>query len=80
MEIRVNVPEEVTAEAERRGLPVEKYVEDLLAEQVAPPVVERRQRTPEEVRAWLDALAQSSESVPPLPEVITRDWIYGDHD
>jgi hypothetical protein len=80
MEIRVNVPDGVAEEAERRGLPVEKYVEELLAEQLAPSVALRKLRTPEQVRAWLDALAQYSDKVPPLPEVITRDWIYGDHD
>jgi len=37
------------------------------------------ERTPEEIRAWLDSLAQFSDKIPPLPENITRDWIYQDH-
>lgn len=80
MEIRVNVPDGVAVEAERSGLPVEKYVERLLEELVVVSAAGRTHRTPEQVRAWLDALAQYSDKVPPLPEVITRDWIYGDHD
>jgi len=34
----------------------------------------------EEIRAWLDSLAQFSNKIPPLPENITREWIYQDHD
>jgi hypothetical protein len=81
MEIRVNVPDELAVRAQTRGVPLEKYVEELLAAQIpsllaelAPP------RTPEEVRAWLDALAQFSDKIPPLPENLTREWIYQDHD
>ncbi len=36
-------------------------------------------RTPERVRAWLDALAQFSNKIPPLPDIISREWIYQDH-
>jgi hypothetical protein len=37
-------------------------------------------RNHQEIRAWLDSLAQFSDKVPPLPEKITREWIYQDHD
>ncbi len=81
MEIRVNVPDELASQAESRGLPVEKYAEELLAERVATLSTEPKKRmTPEEIRAWLDKFAQFSHKIPELPEVITRDWIYGDHD
>jgi hypothetical protein len=36
-------------------------------------------RSSEEIRAWLDSLAQFSDKIPPLPETISRDWIYQDH-
>jgi hypothetical protein len=36
-------------------------------------------RSPEEIREWLDSLAQFSDKIPLLPENITRDWIYQDH-
>ena len=76
----MKIPDELAARAKSRGLRVEDYVMELLAQQLgqlqagASPV-----RTPEEIRAWLDSLAQFSDKIPPLPEDITRDWIYQDH-
>jgi hypothetical protein len=35
--------------------------------------------TPVEIRAWLDSLAQFSGKIPPLPETISREWIYQEH-
>jgi len=81
MVIKVNVPEEIASLARARGVPLETYVEELLAQQVAPvPPEARRLQTPEQVRAWLDSLAQFSDKIPPLPENISREWIYQDHD
>jgi hypothetical protein len=80
MEVTVKIPDELAARAKSRGLRVEDYIVELLAQQLrqqhggASPV-----RTPEEIRAWLDSLAQFSDKIPPLPENITRDWIYQDH-
>lgn len=37
-------------------------------------------RGQKEIRAWLDSLAQFSDEIPPLPEKITREWIYQDYD
>jgi len=80
MEITVHIPDQLAAQAEARGVRLETYVEQLLAQQIAvhegvPPL-----RTPEAIRHWLDALAQFSDKVPPLPETISRDWLYQDHD
>jgi len=81
MEIRVNVPDELATQAQSRGVPVEAYVEELLAQQVrAAPAGGQQLRTPEQIRAWLDSLAQFSDKIPPLPETISREWIYQDHD
>jgi len=81
MVIRVNVPDEVAAQARLRGVSVETYVEELLAREASAPSVEAAKlRTPEQVRAWLDALAQFSDEIPPLPETISREWLYQDHD
>jgi hypothetical protein len=33
-----------------------------------------------EIRAWLDSLCQFSEKIPPLPEHISREWLYQDRD
>jgi myosin heavy subunit len=81
MVIRVNVPDELAAQAQMRGVPLEEFVEQLLAEQVAarsPQTVQPR--TPEQIRAWLDSLAQFSNKIPPLPDVVSREWIYQDRD
>ena len=78
--IRVNVPDELAAQAQMRGLPLEEFVEQLLAEQVARSAQAVQPRTPEQIRAWLDSLAQFSNKIPPLPKVVSRAWIYQDHD
>lgn len=81
MKIRVNIPDELAAQARARGLQPEAYVEEILAQQVGVQAVgARRLRTPEEIRSWLDSLAQFSDEIPPLPETISREWIYQDHD
>jgi hypothetical protein len=81
MEIRVNVPDELAMQAQARGVPVEAYVEELLARQVGPrPAGGGQSRTPEQVRAWLDSLAQFSDKIPAMPDTISREWIYQDHD
>jgi hypothetical protein len=81
MEIRVDIPEELGFQAESRGVPVKEYAEELLAEGLALRSTDARKRmTGEEIRDWLDSFAQFSHKIPELPEVITRDWIYGDHD
>jgi post-segregation antitoxin (ccd killing protein) len=80
MKVTVKIPDELAAHAKARGLRVEAYVEEILAQQLgAQPSGDRRPRTPEEIRAWLDSLAQFSDKIPPLPETITREWIYQEH-
>ena len=80
MEINVKIPDELIAQAKARGLRVEAYIEELLARQLeARPQAAPRARTPEEIRAWLDSLAQFSDKIPPLPETISREWIYQEH-
>jgi post-segregation antitoxin (ccd killing protein) len=81
MEITVKVSDELAARAKARGLQVQAYVEEILAQQTE---INRpangRLRTREEIRAWLDSLAQFSDKIPPLPEIISREWIYKDRD
>ena len=80
MEIKVKVPEELAAQASARGLRVEAYIEEILAQRLGTQSSSvRRPQTREEIRAWLDSLAQFSEKIPPLPETISREWIYQDH-
>lgn len=80
MEVKVKVPEEIAAQAKARGVRVEDYVLEILAQQAAGRATNGAQpKTSEEIRAWLDSLAQFSDKIPPLPETISRDWIYQDH-
>jgi post-segregation antitoxin (ccd killing protein) len=81
MEVTVKIPDEIAARAKARGLRVEAYIEEILAQQSGRQSSRpQRPRSPEEIRAWLDSLAQFSEKIPPLPETISREWIYQGHD
>lgn len=80
MEVTVKIPDEIAVRAKASGLRLEAYVEEILTQlfgattrRVGPP------RTPEQIREWLDSLAQFSEKIPPLPETISREWIYQEH-
>jgi len=80
MEITVKIPNEIAAQAKARGMSVDAYIEEILSQQIGvrPPEVPQP-RTPAEIRAWLDSLAQFSDRIPPLPETISREWIYQEH-
>lgn len=80
MVIKINVPEGLAEKAKARGLSVEAYAEEILAQEFTRNTMAPRLRTPEEIRGWIDSLAQFSDKIPPLPETITREWIYQDHD
>jgi post-segregation antitoxin (ccd killing protein) len=79
MEVKIKIPDELAAQAHSRGLEITAYIEDILAQQVVQSAEGREPGTPEEIRAWLDSLAQFSEKIPPLPETISRQWIYQEH-
>jgi hypothetical protein len=54
----------------------------LLKEAVAGagPIVQRG-RSPEQIREWIDSLAEFSDRIPAIPgETFSRDTIYSDHD
>jgi post-segregation antitoxin (ccd killing protein) len=80
MVVTVNIPDELAEAAKARGLSLESYVQEILAQQLARPTETRQPRTQEEIRGWLDSLAQFSDKIPPLPETISREWLYQDHD
>jgi hypothetical protein len=81
MKVTVKIPDEIAARAKARGLRVEEYIEEILGQQLgAQPTGNGRPKTPAEIRAWLDSLAQFSDKIPPLPETISREWIYQEHD
>ncbi|HEY2393201.1 MAG TPA: type II toxin-antitoxin system CcdA family antitoxin [Candidatus Angelobacter sp.] len=81
MKINVKIPDELAAQANALGMALEAYVEQILTQQVMERKAEKQMpRDQNEIRAWLDSLAQFSDKIPPLPENITRDWVYLDHD
>lgn len=81
VEITLKVSDQIVAQAKARGLTVEEYIEEVLARQAGTGSPEaRRPLAPGEIREWLDSLAQFSDKIPPLPETITREWIYQEHD
>lgn len=81
MEVKVKIPEEIAAAAKAHGVRVEEYVEELLRERAG----NGGRATAElgnahQIESWLGRLAQFSEKIPPLPESLTREWIYQDHE
>jgi hypothetical protein len=80
MEVTVKIPEKLAEEARARGVPVPAYIEELLSERAAYTTGVRSLRTQDEIRNWLESLAQFSDKIPQLPETISREWIYLDHD
>ena len=79
MQITVNIPDELASEAQSQGLTLQAYVERVLASRLPAKTV-RPFRSEEEIRSWLDSLAQFSEKIPSLPKTISREWLYQDHD
>lgn len=81
MKVTIKIPAELADRARARGFKLETYIENLLAQQAAAQLPSaRKSRTPKDIRAWLDSLAQFSEKIPPLPETISREWIYQEHE
>jgi hypothetical protein len=80
MVVTVNVPDELATQAKARGLSLEAYVHEILAQQIAGHAHMEQPRSPEQIRIWLDSLAQFSDKIQPLPEIVSREWIYQDHD
>ncbi len=80
LDIKPEVAERLTAEANERGVSVEAFLEALLDEAQALPVRPSR-ATFEEFKSTLDALAEGSEARLVLSDEATaRKGIYADHD
>ena len=82
MQVTVNIPDELAAQVQSRGLTPQVYVERLIAEQTATarrPVAQ--QLSPEEFESSLDELTRYSDKIPALPaEAFSRESLYQDHD
>jgi hypothetical protein len=87
MQVTVEIPDELAAQVQARGLAPKSYVEGLIADQAA--LLEASgsslelssDLSPEEFNASLDALARYSEKIPSLPiEAFTRESFYQDRE
>jgi hypothetical protein len=82
MQITVDIPDELAAKVQARGLTPESYVRGLIedAERSAPvPIHLREPRM--SIEEFLEAMAANSDKIPVLPdEAFTRESFYQDHD
>jgi hypothetical protein len=91
MQVTLDIPDEVAAQAEARGVPVESYIRGILEQAAAipspaptqsdPPGPPRRKRTREELHAFFEEFAQFSDQIPDLAGMtFDREMVYPDHD
>lgn len=82
MQVTVDIPDQLAAQAEARGVPVESYVRGILEElATARPRPSARRRTREELEAFFEEFAQFSDKIPDLSgKTFDREMIYEDHD
>ena len=81
VQVSLEIPDELAAQAKAQGIPVERYVQDLLQRAVPRAAPPERKRTVEEFHAWLEEFAQFSDKIPVLSdEAISREAIYENRD
>jgi hypothetical protein len=82
MRITIEIPDELAAKAEARGLTTESYVRSLIdsAAGIAPlPLPPAKPRM--DIEEFVRAMAANSDKIPQLPdEAFTRESFYQDHD
>lgn len=80
MQITVNIPDELAAQAQARGMTTESYIERLI-EDAARSEIERQQAPVRDMEAFFREMAAYSDKIPQLPdEAFTRESFYQDHD
>jgi len=81
VELNPEMEAQMTAEAQARGMAVEKYAQRLLQEAMASMPKHHFRAGQEEFRTFLDALASKAPNVEQLrTETFSREMIYGEHD
>ena len=65
MQITVTIPDELAAQAHAHGLSVEAYVQSLVAEARRTSLSPGRPRTPEQIEAFFEAMAEGSQETEP---------------
>jgi hypothetical protein len=82
MQVTLTISDELAAQANARGVPLEVYVQNLIV-QAAPKALDSstRRRTFGEFHAWLEEFTQYSSKMPILSDqAISRETIYQDRD
>jgi len=82
MQITVEIPDELAAQVQARGMSPEEYVRSLVEDAVrnAPSLAEPPQPK-RDMEAFFKGMAAYSEKIPQLPdEAFTRESFYQDHD
>jgi hypothetical protein len=79
MHIIVTVPDELSAQAQARGISVEAFVQSLVEEARLRSLSPSQPRTPEEIEAFFAAMAEGSQELPSLPteELHARELLPG---
>jgi hypothetical protein len=79
MRVVVTVPDELAAQAQARGVPVQAYIQRLVEEAAHGPESSPALRSPERIEAFFEAMAEGSLTIPALPtESFTRESFYQD--
>ena len=79
MQITLTIPDELAVQAKTRGISVEEYVQSLLEEAGRKSPGLQESRTPEQLEAFFQAMAQGSQKLPALPtESFSRESFYED--
>lgn len=82
MQIMVEIPDELVAQAQARGLTPEVYVRSLIAAAAGErPLPLPPAKPKKDLEAFFRAMAANSDKIPQLPdEAFTRESFYQDHD
>jgi len=82
MQITIEIPDELAAQAEARGLTPEFYVRSLIVgAALAAPIPLPPARPRMDIEEFIRAMSANSERIPQLPdEAFTRESFYQDHD
>jgi hypothetical protein len=82
MQITVEIPDELAAKVQARGLTPESYVRGLIEEAVRSAPLPLPPANPKmDMKEFLSKMAEFSDKIPQLPdEAFTRESFYQDHD
>jgi hypothetical protein len=82
MQIKVEIPDELAAQVQARGMTPECYVRSLIDNAARTALASLPQSAPKiDMKTFLQEMAAHSDKIPQLPdEALTRESFYQDHD